>query len=120
MAAGWLSVDWVSPLAAPTIMPACGPRRMSAAMSTMYDTDMFEPLAMGKWTLNADVSDERTMKKSSGGTGVSVGARHQRGKGDGAEDDDADRVPAGSRWKIPKHSHISIHRGRAGRRGPGG
>jgi hypothetical protein len=28
---------------------------------------MFEPLAMGKWTLNADISDERTMKKSSGG-----------------------------------------------------
>ena len=41
-------------------------------MSTMYDTDMFEPLAIGKWTLNAEVSDERTMKKTSGGTGVSV------------------------------------------------
>ena len=41
-------------------------------MSTMYDTDMFEPLAMGKWTLNADVSDDRTMKKSRWGTGVSV------------------------------------------------
>ena len=36
-------------------------------MSTMYDTDMFEPLAIGKWTLNADVSDDRTMKKRSGG-----------------------------------------------------
>ena len=41
-------------------------------MSTMYDTDMFEPLAMGKWTLNVDVREERTMKSSSVGTGVSV------------------------------------------------
>jgi hypothetical protein len=41
-------------------------------MSTTYETDMFEPLAIGKWTLNADVSDERSTRKSSGTIGVKV------------------------------------------------
>src|SRR5882672_1178704 len=50
---GWLNVDCDHALAAPTIIVACGPRRMSDAMSTTYDTDMFEPLAIGNWTLNA-------------------------------------------------------------------
>src|SRR5258706_6721368 len=63
------SVDWLQPLAAPTIIVACGPRRMSDAMSTTYDTDMFEPLAIGNWTLKADVNDERTTSSSSGGIG---------------------------------------------------
>ena len=69
MAFGWLSVDWLHPLAAPTIIVACGPRRMSDAMSTTYDTDMFEPLAIGKWTLKADVSDDSSTKNSRGRTG---------------------------------------------------
>src|SRR5580765_8863724 len=72
LAFGWLSVDWLQPLAAPTIIVACGPRRMSDAMSTTYDTDMFEPLAIGKWTLNADVSDESSTKNSRGRMGESV------------------------------------------------
>src|ERR1051325_8699161 len=69
---GWLNVDCVHALAPPTIIPACGPRRINAAISTTYDTDMFDPLAIGKWTLNAEVSDDRTTKKSSGGIGSSV------------------------------------------------
>ena len=64
-----LSVDWLQPLAAPTIIVACGPRRISDAMSTTYDTDMFEPLAIGNCTLNADVSDESSTRKRSGSTG---------------------------------------------------
>ena len=43
-------------------------------MSTTYDTDMFEPLAIGNCTLNAEVSDERRTRNSSGGTGVSDSA----------------------------------------------
>src|SRR6266566_7495467 len=69
---GWLNVDCVHALAAPTIIAACGPRRISAAMSTTYDTDMFEPLAIGNCTLNADVSEESAMKKSRGAIGASV------------------------------------------------
>ena len=42
---------------------------MSAAMSTMYDTDMLEPLVMGNWTLKTEVSEERRTKKSRGSTG---------------------------------------------------
>src|SRR6516164_4487580 len=72
LAFGWLSVGWLHPLAAPTIIVACGPRRMSDAMSTTYDTDMFEPLAIGKCTLKADVSDDSSTKKSRGSTGVKV------------------------------------------------
>src|SRR5579862_7976153 len=45
---------------------------MSAAMSTTYETDMFEPLAIGNWTLKADVSDDRSTKNSSGMIGVNV------------------------------------------------
>src|SRR5580765_4359993 len=69
---GWLSVDWLHPLARPTIIVACGPRRISDAMSTTYDTDMFEPLAIGKCTLKADVSDDSSTKNSRGRTGVMV------------------------------------------------
>src|SRR4029077_17234029 len=65
-------VDWLQPLARPTIIVACGPRRMSDAMSTTYDTAMFEPLAIGKWTLKADVSDDSSTKKSRGSTGAMV------------------------------------------------
>jgi len=63
------SVVWLQPLAAPTIMVACGPRRISAAMSTTYDTDMFEPLAMGNWILNADVNDDSSTSTRSGDDG---------------------------------------------------
>jgi hypothetical protein len=35
----------------------------------MYDTDMFEPLAMGRWTLKAEVSDESRTRKTSGRSG---------------------------------------------------
>src|SRR6266850_574730 len=57
---------------APTSIVACGPRRISAAMSTTYDTDMLEPLAIGNWTLNAEVSDESAIRKTSGSSGVNV------------------------------------------------
>ena len=89
-------------------------------MSTMYDTDMFEPLAMGKWTLNADVSDERTMKKSSEGTGVSVA------RGTSAAKVTAPRAMTPIVYQRARGGRsrstadISIHRGRVGRRGPGG
>src|SRR5260221_13983044 len=71
------SVVWLQPLAAPTIIVACGPRRMSAAMSTTYDTDMFEPLAMGNWILKADVNDDRRTRTMSGVIGA-IGARGTR------------------------------------------
>src|SRR3977135_2214881 len=67
------SIDWLQPRAAPTILVACGPRRISEAMSTMYDTDMLEPLAMGRWTLKADVSDESRTRKMSGRIGGKLG-----------------------------------------------
>src|SRR5713226_6523615 len=66
---GWLYVDCVHALAAPTIIAACGPRRISAAMSTTYETDMFEPLAIGRWTLKADVSDDSVTRNRSGSSG---------------------------------------------------
>src|SRR3989442_248401 len=59
-----LNVDCAQPLRAPMIIDVWGPRRMSAAMSTTYDTDMLEPLAIGNWTLKAEVSDERRTRKS--------------------------------------------------------
>src|SRR5689334_23490705 len=64
------SVVWLQPLTAPTIIVACGPRSSSAAMSTTYDTDMLEPLAIGSWTLNADVSAERSARTTRGVTGA--------------------------------------------------
>src|SRR5258708_4993533 len=72
------SVVWLQPLAAPTIIVACGPPRMSAAMATTEDTDMLEPLAIGNWTLNADVSDDRKTRKTSGSTGVKVARGSRR------------------------------------------
>jgi hypothetical protein len=42
----------------------------------MYDTDMFEPLAIGNWTLKADVSDDSRTKNRSG----PIGAKVARGK----------------------------------------
>src|SRR5260221_9107469 len=48
------------------------PRRMRAAMSRTYETDMFEPLAIGNCTLKAEVSDDRNTRKTSGRTGVNV------------------------------------------------
>src|SRR5476649_2879955 len=68
------SVVWLQPLAAPTIIVACGPRRISAAMSTTYDTDMLEPLAIGSWILKAEVSDDARTRNISGMMGES-GAR---------------------------------------------
>src|SRR5262245_38522791 len=67
-----LNVVWLQPLAAPTIIVACGPRRIRDAMSTTYDTDMFDPLAIGNWTLKADVSDESRTSAARGSSGVSV------------------------------------------------
>lgn len=63
---------WLHPLAAPTSIVACGPRRISDAMSTTYDTDMLEPPAIGSLTLKAEVSDERRIRKTSGAMGVKV------------------------------------------------
>ena len=73
-----LSVVWLQPLAAPTIIVACGPRRISAAMSTTYDTDMFEPLAIGNWTLKAEVSDDSRTRKTSGSDRGERRARHEQ------------------------------------------
>src|SRR3954468_16444192 len=64
------SVVWLQPLAAPTIIAASGPRSSRAAMSTTYDTDMFDPLAIGNCTLKAEVSDESRTRKISGTIGV--------------------------------------------------
>jgi hypothetical protein len=60
---------WLQPLAALTSIVACGPRRISDAMSTTYDTDMFDPLAMENCTLNAAVSDDSRTSSSSGRIG---------------------------------------------------
>src|SRR5881628_1525048 len=75
-----LKVDWNHPVNAPMIIVVCGPRRISAAMSTTYETDMFEPLAIGNWTLNADVSVARKTRSSSGSTGVNVARGRSRMK----------------------------------------
>src|SRR5206468_1281475 len=66
------SDDWLQTPAAPTSMVACGPRRISAAISTTYDTDMFDPLAIGNCTLNADVSDDSRISRISGSSGVNA------------------------------------------------
>src|SRR5438874_333441 len=65
-----LRLVWAHPLAAPTIIVACGPRRINDAMSTTYDTDMLTPLATGKWILNADVSDDSRTSSNSGRMGL--------------------------------------------------
>ena len=39
---------------------------------------MLEPLAMGNWILKADVNADRTMRMSSGSTGVSVARGRNR------------------------------------------
>src|SRR6202521_5182828 len=67
-----LKVDWAHAPTVPTIIVVCGPSRISEAMSTTYDTDMLEPLAMGNWILKADVSDESSTSASSGRTGTNV------------------------------------------------
>jgi hypothetical protein len=41
-------------------------------MSTTYETDMFDPLAMGNWTLKAAASDDSRMRRSSGPIGVTA------------------------------------------------
>jgi hypothetical protein len=41
-------------------------------MSTTYDTDMFDPLAIGNCTLKAEVSDDRRTRKTRGMTGLNV------------------------------------------------
>src|SRR5580692_464945 len=75
-----LRVVWLQPLAAPTTIVACGPRRISAAMSTMYETDMLEPLAIGSWILKADVSDDSSTRKTNGMSGVKVAAGRRSAK----------------------------------------
>ena len=99
-----LKVDWLQPPAAPTIIVACGPRRISEAMSTTYETDMFEPLAIGNWTLKAEVSDERRTRISSGGTGVSDARCRSTTEGRRAQHDDRDDVPARAGWQIPEQT----------------
>src|SRR5262245_58952417 len=73
------SVVWLHALATPTSRAAYGPRMMIAAMSTTYDTDMLEPLAIGNCTLNAEVSDDNRIRKTSGRIGENV-ARGSRVK----------------------------------------
>ncbi len=102
------SVVWLQPLAAPTIIVACGPRRISAAMSTTYDTDMLEPLAIGNWTLNADVSDDSRTRNSERGDRGEGRARHEHAEGQRAERDDREDVPAAAGREIPKQGAVSI------------
>src|ERR1700676_1490344 len=75
-----LKVDWAHAPTAPTIIVVCGPSRISEAMSTTYETDMLEPLAIGNWILKADVSVERKMRIDSGNTGVSAARGRTRPK----------------------------------------
>ena len=102
------SVVWLQPLAAPTIIVACGPRRISAAMSTTYDTDMFEPLAIGNWILNAEVSDESRMRNDERGDRGQRGPRHEHAEGQRAERDDREDVPAAAGRKVPKQSPVPV------------
>lgn len=62
-------IVWLQPLAAPAIIAACGPRRINVAISTRYDTDMFEPVAMGNCTLKPEVSADTSTSQTSGSTG---------------------------------------------------
>ena len=108
LAFGWLSVDWLHPLAAPTIIVACGPRRISAAMSTMYDTDMFEPLAIGNWTLNAEVSDDSSDEEEQREDRGKRGARHAARRRSRRRRDDREDVPAGPRRQFAEQGGSSI------------
>ena len=73
-------------------------------MSTTYDTDMVEPLAIGNWTLNAAVSDERKVSSSSDRTRrTSARAQAQRERR-GAQSDDRDDVPPRAAREIAEHS----------------
>ena len=51
-------------------------------MSTTYDTDMFEPLAIGNCTLKAEVSDESSRRTTSGRTGESVARGQEQREGE--------------------------------------
>ena len=73
-------------------------------MSTTYDTDMFEPLAIGNWILKADVSDDSSTRNSSGMIGVSVARGTSSAEGQRAERDDREDVPAAAGRKVPKQS----------------
>ena len=81
---------------------------MSAAMSTTYDTVMLVPLAIGNRTLNAEVSDERRMRISSGSTGVNVARGRSSPKVAAAEHDDGDDVPARADGQIAEQYGSSI------------
>ena len=71
---------------------------------------MFEPLAIGNWTLKADVSDDSRTRNSSGRTGVNVARGTQHAEGHRAERDDREDVPAAAGRQIPKQSAASISR----------
>src|SRR5881397_3297597 len=66
------SFVWLQPLAAATSIVAWGPRRISATMSTTYDTDMLEPLAIENCTLKAEVSADRRRRRRSGTSGLNA------------------------------------------------
>ena len=76
---------------------------------------MFEPLAIGNWTLNAEVSDDSRTRISSGRTGVNVARGRSSTKRRRAERDDGKDVPAARGRADPGAKHIKY----TGRRPPG-
>ena len=78
-------------------------------MSTTYETDMFEPLAIGNWTLKAEVSDDSSNEEDAAAmTGVKVARGSSRHNVERAERDDREDVPAAARRQVPEQGAFSI------------
>ena len=63
---------------------------------------MLEPLAIGNWILNAEVSDDSTTMRDERENRREDGARDKQAEGERAEHDDADDVPACAGRQIPE------------------
>ena len=71
---------------------------------------MFEPLAIGNWTLNAEVSDDSRNEEEQRRQRREVRARKQQNERQRAERDDEEDVPARARRQIPEQDTASIRR----------
>ncbi len=79
-------------------------------MSTTYDTDMFEPLAMGNCTLKAEVSDESSDEDHERQNGRERRAREEQREGEAPQRNDAEDIAARARRQVPEQSGASIAR----------
>ena len=95
-----LNVHWLHALVPATSIVSSAPSSRRDAKSTAYDTDIVEPPeASGRFTLNAEASDEqssRTMKRRQ----VVDSAREEVDDDRCAGDDDGGHVYAGGERKV--------------------